>query len=129
MPRGARLGDPTVIEKRIQKRAENRKEMNGFFVYINDTLRVARDNYNVILFSKRKADSGRMYAFPEGYFSTPEAVVTKAKERGATEKEITAYLERVKGIKVTFDFGDLVMTLPETFKPDIPDLTPAEEEE
>lgn len=58
MPKGSHLADAETIEKRLQKRAENRKELQSFFVHINDTLRVTRDNYNVIIISKGKQIRG-----------------------------------------------------------------------
>lgn len=128
MPKGSHLADAETIEKRLQKRAENRKELQSFFVHINDTLRVTRDNYNVIIISKRKADSGRQYAHPEGYYSFPESVVEKAKENGATEEEIAIYLKRIKGIKVKFDDGDMTMTLPKDFQADPVDLEDSSED-
>jgi hypothetical protein len=128
MPRGsgAHLANAETVEKRLQKRAENRKELQNFFIHINDTLRVTRDNYNVIILSKRRTDSGTQYAHPEGYYSLPESVVSIAKEKGATEQEISSYLSKIKGIKVKFDDGDLVMVLPKNFKADPVDLETSE---
>jgi hypothetical protein len=128
MPRGSHLAKAETVEKRLQKRAENKKELQGFFIHLNDTLRVTRDNYNIVLFSKRKPESGRQYAHPEGYYSSPKEVVKKAKEQGATDTEIATYLKRIEGIKVTYDFGDLVMSIPKTFKPDEADLEASSEE-
>ena len=128
MPKGMHLSKPETVEKRQQKRAENRKELQNFFVHINDTLRVTRDNYNIVLISKRKADSGKQYAHPEGFFSLPESVVKKAKEKGATDAEIETYLKKIKGIETSYDFGDLVMTLPDNFKTDEADLETSSED-
>ena len=55
MPKGMHLSRPETVQKRQQKRAENRKELQNFFVHINDTLRVTRDNYNIVLISKKKS--------------------------------------------------------------------------
>ena len=61
-------------------------------------------------------------------FSITRKCREEGKERGATDAEIEVYLKKIKGIETSYDFGDLVMTLPDNFKTDEADLETSSED-
>jgi hypothetical protein len=122
------LKNPDFIAKRIEKRAENKKELQKFFIHIGPTLRVCRDKYNINLIEKRTSEDGNPYITAVGHFSTPTEVLPKAAlEKGAEQKDVEAYLKKVQGIKVAYSDGKLVMKIPNGFESDPVDINFDEE--
>jgi len=121
MPRGLRTLES--IEKVRATRAKTREARQSFLIKINDTIRVSRDAYNVILFQKCTAeDTGNVYVMPLGYFSEfNRSLLNLAREHGVTEEHIQAYSERVKDIKAQYQDGKLVLNIPQGFAFDIDD--------
>ena len=130
MPRGDYFRNPENSKKRLEKRMESRKELTSFFIRINDVLSVSRDNYNVILMLKIKAESSKYYyqSYFYSYLNSP-TLIKKMKELGAKDTEIAAYIKRIKDIKVSYTDGDLILDIPEDFKADERDVEVKTEEE
>lgn len=131
MPRGSKLRSKESLDKTRATRAKTREARQAFLIKINDTLRVTRDAYNVILSQKcLTEDSGKMYIMPLGYFSDfNKSITDRAKEAGATDEQIKRYLARVKPITVSYKLGKLVIKYPEDMIFDVRDPDEIEESE
>lgn len=132
MPRGEHARDPEFIKRRLEKRKQTKDLNSKFFFKINDTLRVTRDKYNIILSKKMHSEgSGNTYLMSIGFYSTLESAGSVLEKEGVSKKEAEFFINRIKSIKTKYKDGILITEVPDNFVFDEPDIeqTPEPEEE
>lgn len=130
MPRGEHAKDPAFIKNRMEKRKKAKEINSKFFIKINDTLRVTRDKYNIILSKKMTAEeTGNVYLMSAGFYNHPLSVVDAALKEGATAQEIDIFKKRASQIKTDYKNGILFIEAPADFVFDAQDVAPEPEQE
>jgi hypothetical protein len=109
--------NPDIIKNRMEKRKQNSDKMNEFYLNIDNTYFIERDNYNIILSKKCIADkTGNEYIQVVGFYSNiGESIFKKLEELNVNRESIEHLKEKSKNIETEYNDGDLNINLKNNF--------------
>jgi hypothetical protein len=106
-------GNPNISE--LSGKGRKKRSDEFFFFRVTDTLRVTKDSYNLIIAEIYESkDSGRKYQLNKGFLSTMAGIYNSlATDHSVPKKVLDKFIEKTKGIEVSYDNGRLVLDAPD----------------